>query len=158
MGDAVSIFDAKVSPDGTKMACVDAEGCLSILGIEDKRISDIPKQQFLKRDYYPLMTDPEGYALDEQTGITPDLLYPQLMVDAEADECDESIQRLMPGNDLLPMKLSNGEMVSDETWKSSANVAHGFSVSLSLPIPGSRDRSSAHCRHRYSREPTETWR
>lgn len=109
--DAVSIFDAKVSPDGTKVACVDQDGHLSILGIEDKPVADVPRQQFLKRDYCPVIYDAAGHVLDEHLETTPELLYPQRLVDAEAAEYDEDIQRRLPGFDMLPVTLENGETV-----------------------------------------------
>uniref|UniRef100_A0A0R3RTJ3 Bromo domain-containing protein n=1 Tax=Elaeophora elaphi TaxID=1147741 RepID=A0A0R3RTJ3_9BILA len=97
-----AVFDFAISPDGTLAGAVDSHGHLSILGIGTNQMAKTtPKEQFFHTDYMPLILDENNYFVDEETEITPHLMGPPRMVDADGVDYDDDIQAMVPGRDLL---------------------------------------------------------
>ncbi|CAG9530357.1 unnamed protein product [Cercopithifilaria johnstoni] len=100
-----AVFDFAISPDGTLAGAVDSHGHLSILGVGTNQMAKTtPKEQFFHTDYIelrPLILDENNYFVDEETEITPHLMGPPRMVDADGVDYDDDIQAMVPGRDLL---------------------------------------------------------
>lgn len=47
-----------------------------------------------------MQTNPDGQVVDEDTGVSPELLAPPLFVTSEGNLHPEQDQRMVPGNDI----------------------------------------------------------
>jgi len=95
-----SIFDCKWSPDGSKFACTDSHGHLSIFGFGDgQKYKKVPDEVFFHTDYRPLIRDANHYAIDEQTQCAPHLMPPPFLVDIDGNPYPPDLQRLVPGRE-----------------------------------------------------------
>ncbi|OQV14435.1 Bromodomain and WD repeat-containing protein 1 [Hypsibius exemplaris] len=90
--------DAKWSPDGTMIAAVDMFGNLNIYGPgRGMTYSKTPEEQFFHTDFRPLMKDSNGFVVDEQTQLAPNLMQPPFLVSANGVPYPPEIQRFVPG-------------------------------------------------------------
>ncbi|KAJ8679018.1 hypothetical protein QAD02_014805 [Eretmocerus hayati] len=98
---AGALFDAKWSPDGTKIAVTDSHGHLMIYGFGGgtQIQKQIPKELFFHTDYRPLIRDANNYVLDEQTQTAPHLMPPPFLVDVDGNPYPPDLQRLVPGRE-----------------------------------------------------------
>lgn len=93
-----SIFDCKWSPDGSRFACTDSHGHLSIFGFgDDLKYKIVPDEVFFHTDYRPLIRDAQHYVLDEQMQLAPHLMPPPFLVDIDGNPYPPRLQRLVPG-------------------------------------------------------------
>ena len=78
-GEMVQIHDAKWNSCGDMLVTADSQGHLGILGFgENSRYKKLPYELFFETDYHPLVTDGDGYVIDEHTGLAPHLTNPGL--------------------------------------------------------------------------------
>ncbi|XP_024885471.1 PH-interacting protein isoform X2 [Temnothorax curvispinosus] len=96
-----AIFDAKWSPDGTRLAATDSNGHLLMYGFgcAVEKLKIIPKELFFHTDYRPLIRDGNNYVLDEQTQTAPHLMPPPFLVDVDGNPYPPALQRLVPGRE-----------------------------------------------------------
>ncbi|EGI63952.1 PH-interacting protein [Acromyrmex echinatior] len=96
-----AIFDAKWSPDGTKLAATDSNGHLLMYGFGCgvEKLKIVPKELFFHTDYRPLIRDGNNYVLDEQTQTAPHLMPPPFLVDVDGNPYPPALQRLVPGRE-----------------------------------------------------------
>uniref|UniRef100_A0A1I8A725 Bromo domain-containing protein n=1 Tax=Steinernema glaseri TaxID=37863 RepID=A0A1I8A725_9BILA len=96
-----ALFDMAVSPDGTRVAAVDCQGCLLMLGINDHTTSGtVPDEQFFNTDYKELAFDQNGFCLDAGSGLAPHLMPPPILITGHGFPHDPSYQHLVPGRDI----------------------------------------------------------
>ena len=78
-GEPVQIHDAKWSKKGMELAIADSQGHLGIMGFgKNDKYCHLPEELFFETDYHPLVTDADGYVIDEHTGMAPHLTNPGL--------------------------------------------------------------------------------
>ncbi|KAK0426130.1 hypothetical protein QR680_009545 [Steinernema hermaphroditum] len=95
------LFDMAISPDGTRVAAVDCQGCLLMLGINDHTITgSVPDEQFFDTDYRELLFDEHGFTLDACTELAPHLMSPPILINSHGFPHENSYQRLVPGRDI----------------------------------------------------------
>ncbi|KAL0133738.1 hypothetical protein PUN28_001006 [Cardiocondyla obscurior] len=96
-----AVFDAKWSPDGTKLAATDSNGHLLMYGFGCgvEKLKIVPKELFFHTDYRPLIRDGNNYVLDEQTQTAPHLMPPPFLVDVDGNPYPPALQRLVPGRE-----------------------------------------------------------
>ncbi len=96
------LFDTKWSPNMDMFASTDSHGNLSCFGFGSEDVfKRVPNEQFFHTDYRPLMRDPNGFVLDEQTQQPPHLMPPPFLVDADGNPYSAEYQRLVPGRENL---------------------------------------------------------
>ncbi|XP_011687322.1 PREDICTED: PH-interacting protein isoform X3 [Wasmannia auropunctata] len=96
-----AVFDAKWSPDGTRLAATDSNGHLLMYGFgcSVEKLKIVPKELFFHTDYRPLIRDGNNYVLDEQTQTAPHLMPPPFLVDIDGNPYPPALQRLVPGRE-----------------------------------------------------------
>ena len=68
-GEPVQIHDAKWSKNGMQLVTCDSQGHMSIIGFGTNEVyMKLPGELFFETDYHPLVTDGQGYVIDEHTG------------------------------------------------------------------------------------------
>lgn len=70
----IPIFDLTWASDGSRLVFVDQDGQLTVMGVgEGGMATTQPREQFFNTDYHPLVYDENGYALDDNTELAPEV-------------------------------------------------------------------------------------
>ena len=91
-GEPVQIHDAKWNHAGDLLVTADSQGHLGIVGFgQNDTYRKLPYELFFETDYHPLVTDADGYVIDEHTGLAPHLTQPGLYTNRDNEPHDNFI-------------------------------------------------------------------
>uniref|UniRef100_A0A158Q3Z3 Bromo domain-containing protein n=1 Tax=Dracunculus medinensis TaxID=318479 RepID=A0A158Q3Z3_DRAME len=141
-----AFFDCAISPDGTIIAAVDAQGHLSVYGVGTNQLAKTtPKEQFYHTDYMTLIMDEDGFCLDEELGLPPHLMPPPIFVNADGNPYPALYQRLVPGRDILIDSSLNE--VLESAWMSRMMVQSLPVSTITIEIERLKQLQEWECRN-----------